>query len=110
MSLDPEDQPDTEATYELVFPFVVCQSNGGPYDDDAFAAGYSMGRLDECLRAAAQYGAMLVAYTIRTDTVPQAELMGMHYNFPKMTVRTHEEFPQWSEVSFARTEYEPLPG
>lgn len=103
--LPEDDQPeDEEITFTLVFPFVVCQSNGGPFDDDAFAAGYAMGRLDECLRAAQQVGAQTVAYSIRTELIAQAELMAMHYGFPKMVTKVHEEYPEWCEVSFARSE------
>lgn len=31
--------------YELVMPFVVCQSKGGPYDDEAYVAGFEAGML-----------------------------------------------------------------
>lgn len=30
---------EEEQEYDLVMPFVVCQSQGGPYDDDAFVGG-----------------------------------------------------------------------
>lgn len=29
--------------FELVFPFSVCASQGGPFDDDAFVAGVQFG-------------------------------------------------------------------
>jgi hypothetical protein len=35
---DPLDEPEPGTTWGLVVPFVVCQSQGGPYDDDAFVS------------------------------------------------------------------------
>ena len=35
MSNDDLDQPESEK-YDLAVPFIVCQSQGGPFDDDAF--------------------------------------------------------------------------
>lgn len=32
--------------YDLVMPFVVCQSKGGLYDDEAYVAGWEAGKLD----------------------------------------------------------------
>lgn len=40
--------PDEPDEYALVMPFTVVASVGGPYDDDAFAAGFTAGRID-CL-------------------------------------------------------------
>ncbi len=110
MSTESDDDTDEEIQYQLLYPFVCCVSNGGPYDDDAFTAGYAMGRLDECLKAAQNAGAMLVTYTIRTELVRQAELIAMHYNFPVMMFRPVADYPEWGEVSFARSEYKDVVG
>lgn len=42
---------DEEQGYGLVMPFVSVASKGGPYDDDAYAAGWAMGALDAKLGA-----------------------------------------------------------
>lgn len=36
--------------YELLVPFVACESNGGEFDDDSFVNGFQVGRLWEMLR------------------------------------------------------------
>ena len=41
---------DDTGTYELLIPFVAVESNGGPFEDEAFVAGFQLGRLWECLR------------------------------------------------------------
>lgn len=43
---------DGEAEYGIVMPFVLCKSNGGPYDDAAFVSGARMGALEVTLRLA----------------------------------------------------------
>ena len=37
---------DDESEYELVMPFVAVTSQGGPFDDTAYVAGYELGVLD----------------------------------------------------------------
>ncbi len=87
--------------FDLVYPFVVCESQGGPYADEPFAAGFAAGRLDLCLETAARVGATQVRYLLRTDLIPQAELMAMNYGYPTMDVTTSEQHPEWSQVVFA---------
>lgn len=38
-----------EVEYGLVMPFIVCASKGGPYNDDAYVAGWEAGGLDMAL-------------------------------------------------------------
>lgn len=66
-----------DGEYGLVMPFVVCQSKGGPYDDDAFVAGYQAGSLSVTLSQPIDPGGMTV--TVRTDLVPQVDLIAMHH-------------------------------
>lgn len=40
-----------EGGYELVMPFVSCISQGGPYEDEAFVAGFQVGGVDALLAA-----------------------------------------------------------
>ena len=77
---DPMDQPEDEGM-SLVFPFVVCQSNGGPYDDDAFTAGYQCGQIDRSLAAAAAVGATSMTCTVYTTLIKQLELVAMNRGF-----------------------------
>ncbi len=98
--IDPMDQPEHEGL-ELAFPFTVCQSNGGPYDDEAFVAGYQAGRVDTALKTAAAIGATTYTVTVLTTLVGQLELIGMHYGFPAMTAEQFGEAPEWSTVTLS---------
>ncbi len=40
---------DDENTWELMFPFTVCASAGGPYDDAGFVAGFTVGKIHGAL-------------------------------------------------------------
>ncbi|MFJ8690310.1 hypothetical protein [Micromonospora wenchangensis] len=103
---DPMDLPEPDGM-ELVFPFVACQSNGGPYDDDAFTAGYQAGRIDTALAAAAAVGATTATYTVATPLVAQLELIGMHHGYPSVTAEVFGEAPEWSTVTFSTSEETP---
>lgn len=88
--------------YDLVFPFVVCRSNGGPYDDDAFVAGYQAGQIYQALGVAAQIGVRSARYTVRTALVPQLELIGMDRGFPVVKAEPWDEHPdEWTFVTFS---------
>lgn len=100
---DPMDQPEDEGM-ELAVPFIVCQSQGGPYEDESFVAGYQAGRIDMALAAAASVGAKSATYTVMTTLVKQLELIGMHRGFPNVTAEQPEEAPEWSFVTFSASE------
>jgi hypothetical protein len=75
-------------------PFVTVTSKGGPYDDESYTAGWEMGALDRDLRLAALLGSDTSA-TIRSDNLPQAELIAMAHGY----LTTHEiddETPSWA--------------
>jgi len=82
-----DDQPESE-DMTLVVPFIVCASQGGPYDDDAFVAGFTCGDADRALAVAAVSHATHVALTVHTALLPQLELIAMARGFPVM-VTTH---------------------
>jgi hypothetical protein len=70
---------DDEHNLELIMPFVVVQSVNGPWDDDAYAAGWEMGALDIRLRMASEADAVIHAVTIRDWNLPQLELVAMKH-------------------------------
>jgi hypothetical protein len=93
-----EDQPqDTE----LVMPFVVCASQGGPYDDDAFVAGFQAGSLYKTLAAIAAVEATgVIEVPVRTALLPQLDLIAMKFGFTTEAVPA--ESPDWSMWSAVR--------
>lgn len=71
--------PDGEGTtWGLVMPYVVCQSNGGMYDDAAFVAGSTFGRIDAQLQAA-KGAVFTMTFTVKPELVPQLDLLAMHH-------------------------------
>lgn len=96
---DPMDQPEDDG-FELAVPFIVCQSQGGPYEDEAFVAGFQAGEVDRALVTAAAAGATEVKATVLSTLVRQLELVGMHRGFPVMRSEVSDEVPEWSLVTF----------
>lgn len=70
--------PD-EGGYGLVMPFVACASQGGPYDDEAFVAGYTLGAIDMALNIIAPIGAQYRAW-VKPSHIPQLDLIAMKHN------------------------------
>lgn len=75
-------QPDEDGGYELVIPFIPIQSEGGPFDDGAYAAGYEMGRLDVVLSTASNLGLTPdTHYLCNEHNAEQVDLLAMRYGF-----------------------------
>ena len=88
---------DHDVEFGLVMPFVVCQSKGGPYDDEAYVAGYEMGKLDEALRVMRELGWTKHARTLHADNREQADLLAMHHGFD---VKFSPVGEGWLEATF----------
>jgi hypothetical protein len=79
--------------YDLVMPFVSVASKGGPYDDDAYAAGWAMGALDARLGGHPHVRPLMHEETVRTADVEQADLIAMKNGY-RMS-RTESEVEEW---------------
>lgn len=88
---------DFDAVYEPVMPFVTVASKGGPYADDAYAAGWAMGQLSERLAAP-----WLRSHTelVRTLDLAQVDLLAMKHDFTTVTHQT--EVDEWTYVVFTK--------
>lgn len=60
---------------EMLVPFIACRSQDGPFDDDSFVAGWSMGQL----WAALSLRPLIHYATVNAALVDQADLIAMHY-------------------------------
>lgn len=101
------DDPGEE--YELVMPFVVVASKGGPYDDDAYCAGYEMGRLDADLDVEMiGLGTITETRTVRTANAAQADLVAMMHGW-RTVKRTDHEDGEWTTLRFERSNVEMAP-
>jgi hypothetical protein len=74
------EQPD-EGEYEMVMPFVLTKSQGGPCDDEAFAAGMTCGQLWMELRTVSHHGALPHSRYVQPAHVAQLDLIAMHYGY-----------------------------
>jgi hypothetical protein len=99
----PLDEPEGDG-YELLVPFVACVSQGGPFDDNSFVAGFQAGQLDQALAAAAVVTATEVVVMTFTALTRQLELIAMRRGFPLMTAEVVEAAPEWSNITFRTTQ------
>jgi hypothetical protein len=77
-------------------PFIVCRSEGGPYDDVSFATGWQLGSIDaELATLAARRSHAPVLHTVRTPSVPQLDLIAMRHGFSLLSSDADEE---WTTV------------
>lgn len=80
----------------MVMPFVVCESQGGPYEDAAFVAGYECGSLDQLLLSERP---RTHEVTVRTDSMQQIDLIAMRHGYI-LTSQDGDE--QWTFVRLSR--------
>jgi hypothetical protein len=93
---------DAAPQYELVLPFVLVTSKGGPFDDDAFVAGWQCAEIDQALTALAPWGATM-AKTVYAQVVPQLDLIAMKHGYAMETTleRDGEPLPEgWAIAAF----------
>ena len=91
---------DDDCEMQLAYPFVVCQSQGGPYPDDAFVAGVQLGQLIGELKHSRP---IYHEATVMPALVPQIDLVAMHEGY-SMTSEPWEAAPDdWAFVSLTRT-------
>lgn len=81
---------------ELVVPFVACESSGGPYDNNAFVAGFQMGQLSELLDGEALVCQMTIYSTLRV----QADLIAMSTGYESTFEDSGED--EWTYAHFAK--------
>jgi hypothetical protein len=89
-----------EQEYDLVVPFVVVASKGGPYDDEAYCAGWQMATVDSKLANCPEglKGLRMVVYSANR---PQADLVAMRHGFT--TIVEDTEYDEWLDVTFLRS-------
>lgn len=90
--------------YELVMPFVVCQSQGGPYEDEAFVAGWRLGQLDRTLEHDATLDAPADPNmaTVHPAEMPLVDLIAMKHGYTVVAVPWSEAPGDWLYVEFQR--------
>lgn len=101
---------EEEAGYTVVMPFLVVQSKGGPYEDEAFTAGWAMGSLDAKLEALSidLRAAYKIGVTVPTECIPQIDLIAMKHGFICAAAATKD--PTWMRAVLTRSPGESLDG
>lgn len=84
--------------YDLVMPFLAVRSKGGPYDDEAYVAGYEMGQLDALLES---HHHPINTRAVQTANLAQVDLLAMQYGY---TIRStpYQDDPEWTTVEFIK--------
>jgi hypothetical protein len=91
---------DEEDGFGLVYPFVVCQSKGGPYDDSAFVAGCQFGQV--AAEAKQIPKGQSRAWYVYPEIVAQLDLLAMHEGL-HLTSEPWDEHPEeWALVTLRR--------
>ena len=94
MTEEPE-QPEAQ----LVMPFVAVASHGGPFDDQAYTAGYEMGLLDALLGHPYSFGSQ--CGTFREENRGQVDLLAMRHGWKVAFTELGEG---WIGVEFVRVD------
>lgn len=98
------------AGFELAMPFVAVESNGGPYPDAAFGAGFMMGRVDACLEVSASVGRTQYPpadghILVVRNLLPQLDLIAMRHGFVTehcVSIGGEDDADDWVAVRFRR--------
>lgn len=88
---------DETPSFEMVMPFLPVTSKGGPFDDDAYSAGYEMGLLDGLLGDTYTFG--LVCRALRPENQQQADLLAMRHGWRATFVPLDDG---WVSAEFVR--------
>jgi hypothetical protein len=92
-------EPDAGEPMELVMPFVVCWSNGGPYMDDAFAAGWQAGEIAASVALAERLNVHSLHWPIfRTALTKQIDLVALRHNGVAHVVPS-DGYPEWGALT-----------
>lgn len=92
-------QPAEDNEYELVMPFVLTRSNGGPFDDAAFVAGMTCGALHQELAMTAALHALPRERYIDLRFIKQADLIAMKHGYVMKAGET-DGASGWQHVQF----------
>lgn len=85
---------EADSDYELFMPFIVVESQGGPFPDEPFVVGYELGLLDQELQTLANVGpgrAVPIGRYVHTQGLPQVDLIAMRNGYTIDTSEGHSD-------------------
>lgn len=89
---------DDAAGFDLVMPFVVVKSAGGPYDDAAFVAGCRLGDIDRQM----QQGEAVIEQYVDPESLPQYDLMAMNYGYSMESEPWDDHPDEWALLKLTK--------
>jgi hypothetical protein len=114
---DPQQQTDGDpgaVDYGLAMPFVACRTQGGPYDDQAFVAGYQVGQIDQSLAVLDRLGlaGAVVGHCVYRPLLGQLDLVAMRHGYQMRSapVAVGGDDVTWASVEFYRPGRSDPPG
>ena len=93
--------PDDEMN--LVMPFVTVCSVGGPHDDESYVAGAEVAQLGVEFQIAAAVNAVPCPRYVRSDNVPQVDLVAMRHGFTAVFTPWDEHPDEWTRVDLTNS-------
>lgn len=93
------DEYDDREPMSLVLPFVCVASVGGPYADEAFAAGWQAGTIAAKL---ADRRIAVMTEMVRTPLVEQLDLVAMDAGYSTDTLDVLDD--GWTHLGFTRVD------
>jgi hypothetical protein len=86
--------------YGLLYPFVVCTSQDGPYEDGAFVAGCYFGQIQTECRTIIE--GRYKRWYVPSPLVSQLDLLAMQEGLT-MAAEPWEDYPdEWTQVTLSR--------
>lgn len=94
---------DEPGGYRLIMPYIVCKSQGGPYDDESFVAGVRMQQINDILERDASTPGKSVFSTYQSPgLLPQLDLVAMQHGYVMESIPWDEHPDDWALVTFKR--------
>lgn len=90
---------DDELDDQITMPFVLTEKHGGPYDTEAFAAGWFLGVLEARLAMASTANLVIPPVPLKTIWRRQADLMAMSHGY-MLTVQISKNDPDYAFFTF----------
>lgn len=89
---------DEAVRWDLAVPFVACVSQGGPYDDNSFAAGVEVGMIHEQLKTVSSPHHLVA----RRMLWRQIDLVAMNAGWITVALEGPDADSEWVELELTK--------
>lgn len=95
------DEDDGLPHFEMIMPFVVVDTEGGPFDDASYCAGYEAGRWASKVEAAKSLRLDVQRETVHRANLPQLDLVAMRYGAQLAVHDWQEDIDEGTQAQWA---------